>query len=237
MHACLYLLLRSPHPPLPRPERPRGLRARDRRQGERAGAAASRAAAAVVEGRGDRARDQHRPLSVGRGPLRAHARDLGGADRGAQPGLGVDEVAPPAARHRPLPGAERGRRLPGEPLDPDARRGGMARERAAHAAPAQAHRGGGGAARGRGARLGPGRAADAGDQRLAGAGRGDPPPVRRGGRVQRRRARPAPEGRGTGDLPRLAPRLPPRPAPALRGPLRAAAHSCRSASATGSRSG
>ena len=76
----------------------------------------------------------------------------------------------------------RGRRLPGEPLDPDARRDGLAGERAANAASAQADRGGGRAERGRDPRRGADRAADAGHQRLARAGRGDPAALRRGGR-------------------------------------------------------
>ena len=43
--------------------------------------AAHRARAAVVEGRAHRHGDEHRPVPVGRGPLQAHARDLGGAAR------------------------------------------------------------------------------------------------------------------------------------------------------------
>ena len=61
-----------------------------------------------------------------------------------------------------------------EPVDPDARREGVAGERAAHAAPARADGGGGRAQPGRHPDRRAGRAADARDQRLARAGRGDP---------------------------------------------------------------
>ena len=54
---------------------------RDRRQGQRARGAAGRARAAVVEGRDGGAGHEHRPVPVGRGPLQADARDLGGAAR------------------------------------------------------------------------------------------------------------------------------------------------------------
>ena len=100
MQPCLRLLLRPPHPQVPRLRRRPGLRARDRRQGQRAGGAARRAGAAVLEARARRARHQHRPVPVGRGPLQADARDLGGAARRGQPLLGADEVAAAAARPR-----------------------------------------------------------------------------------------------------------------------------------------
>ena len=83
-----------------------------------------------------------------------------------------------------------------QPLDPDARREGVAGQRAAHAPPAQAHRGGGGAQPGGHPHRRPDRAADAGHQRLAGAGRAHPRALRRGGRGQRRRDLPAPARRG-----------------------------------------
>ena len=55
------------------------LREGDHRQGQRARGAAEGAGAAVVAGRARRDGDEHRPVPVGRGPLQAHARDLGGA--------------------------------------------------------------------------------------------------------------------------------------------------------------
>ena len=70
------------------------------------------------------------------------------------------------------------------PVGADARREGLAGDRAAHAAPARAARGGGRAQPGRHPDRHPDRAADARDQRRAGAGRGD----RRAGR--RRPGRP-----------------------------------------------
>ncbi len=149
LHACLHLLLRPPDPHLPRPRRRPRLRARDRRQGERAGAARGRAAPAELEAGAGRLRDQHRSLPVGRGPLRADAADARGAARDRDAGIGAVEVAAAAARPRALPGARRGRRGQRQLLDPDAGGEGVARDRAAHAAPAQADGGGGGLQRGR----------------------------------------------------------------------------------------
>ena len=141
-HGASYLLLRPPHPHLPRPQRARGLRARDRGQGQPAGAAAGRARAAVVAGRARRARHQHRPLSVGRGPLPADPRRLGGDARLRQPVLGADQVAASAARPRPLRRACDADRVRRQPLDPDPRGAGLAGDRAPHATPAHADRGG-----------------------------------------------------------------------------------------------
>ena len=50
------------------------------------------------KGRARGARDQHRPVPVGRGALQADAGDLGGDARRGQPVLGADEVAAAAAR-------------------------------------------------------------------------------------------------------------------------------------------
>ena len=100
-------LLRSPDPHLPRLRRGPRLRARDRRQGQRPRDAASRAGAPVVEGRTRRARHEHRPLPVGRGPLQADGGHLAGAARRAQPVLDPHQVAVAAARHRAAEGAGR----------------------------------------------------------------------------------------------------------------------------------
>ena len=121
-------LLRSPHPHLPRLRRRPRLRARDRREGQRAGGAAHRAGAAVVEGRARGARDEHRSVPVGRGPLQADAGHLGGVPRLRQPLLGAHQVAAAAARpsaaardrrggadHRQPVGARRSTRRPGAP--------------------------------------------------------------------------------------------------------------------------
>ena len=59
-----------------------------------------RAGAAVVEARARGHGHQHRPLPVGRGPLPADAGDLGGAGRLGHAGVGADQVAAAAARHR-----------------------------------------------------------------------------------------------------------------------------------------
>ena len=116
MQPCVLILLRPPDPHLPRLQRGPRLREGDRRQGQRARGAARRAGAAVVEGRAHRDGDEHRPVPVGRGPLQAHARDLGGAARCGQPVLGADEVAAAAARPRPHEGDRRGHGHQREPL-------------------------------------------------------------------------------------------------------------------------
>ena len=98
--------------------------------------------AAVVEARAHRDGHEHRPVPVGRGALQADARDLGGAARRREPVLDPDEVA--AAAARPGPDA-RGRGAHGDqrvPVGADARREGVAGERAAHAASAGAAGGG-----------------------------------------------------------------------------------------------
>ena len=84
MHPCLCLLLRSPHPPLPRLRRRPRLRARDRRQGQHPRGPAGGAGAADLEAGAGRARDEHRPLPVGREPLPVHARGDRGAGGGAR---------------------------------------------------------------------------------------------------------------------------------------------------------
>ena len=94
-----------------------------------------------LEGRARGARHQHRPVSVGRGSLPADAGDLGGDARLRQSVLGADQVAAPAPRPRADArdlGADRVRR---QPLDPDPGGEGLACDRAAHAASAQADRG------------------------------------------------------------------------------------------------
>ena len=104
LQPCLCLLLRPADARVPRPRRGPRLREGDHRQGQRARGAAQGAGAAVVVGRARRDGHEHRPVPVGRGPLQAHARDLGGAARRRQPVLGPDEVAADAARPRPAAG-------------------------------------------------------------------------------------------------------------------------------------
>ena len=104
LHARLRVLLRPSDPHLPGHGRGAGLRARDRREGQRAGGPAARAGAAVVVGRARRDGDEHRPLSVGRVQVPADAGDLGGAARRGQPVLGADQVAARAARRRAAAG-------------------------------------------------------------------------------------------------------------------------------------
>ena len=97
---CVPVLLRPPHAQVPGLRRGPRLRARDRREGQRAGGRAGGAATAVVEGRARRDGDEHRSVPVGRVALQAHAGDLGGVSRRAQPVLDPHEVAAAAARHR-----------------------------------------------------------------------------------------------------------------------------------------
>ena len=149
------------------------------------GGRAGRAAQAVVEGRARRDGDEHRSVPVGRVALQAHAGDLGGVSRRAQPVLDPHEVAAAAARHRDPQGDRGGDGHPREPLDPDARREGVARDRAAHAAPASAARGGRRAQPRGDPDGGAHRAAHARHQRRARAGRAA---ARRGRRGRRDRA-------------------------------------------------
>ena len=100
--------------------------------------------------------------------------DLGGAARRGEPLLDPHEVAAAAARPRAADGDREAHRRQRQPLGPDARREGVAGERAAHAQPARAAGGGGGAQPGGHPHWHPDRAADAWDQRRPGAGRADP---------------------------------------------------------------
>ena len=105
---------------------------------------------------------------------------------------------------------------PRQPLDPNARREDLARDRAANASPAGAAGGRRRAEPRRDPERHPDRAADARRQRLAGAGRSNPGGRRRGRRDQNRRDRAPPSRRGRDDLVRLAARPPARPGRALR---------------------
>ena len=128
-------LLRSADAHLPRHGRRSRLRARDRRQGQRARGPARGARASIVEGRARRDGHEHRPVPVGREPLPAHARHLGGPARHRDAVLRPDEVAAAAPRSRPHAGDRAGHRHRGQPLGPDDRREGLAGERAAHPSP------------------------------------------------------------------------------------------------------
>jgi len=97
MLSCLYFLLRPAHPHLPRPERRPRLREGDRGEGQRPRGPAPRATPAVVGSRACRSGDQHGPLPVGRGPLQADARHLGGSGRERHAGVDPHEVAASAA--------------------------------------------------------------------------------------------------------------------------------------------
>src|SRR5258708_7350825 len=175
-----------------------------------------------VAGRARRARNQHRPLPVGRGTLQADAGDLGGAAGCPQPVLDPHQVAAAAARHRADEAAARaGWGVHRVPLGPDARREGMARNRAAHPQPASATRGGGGAEPGGNSHGGAPRPADARDQRRARPGGAAARSRRAGRRDEHRRHRPAPAGGGARRLHGLDASQAPRPRSALRGALQA----------------
>src|SRR5262249_16684044 len=85
-----------------------------------------------------RARDEHRPLPVGREPLPDDARDPRRAGGVPDPGLGPDQVAAGAARRRPVRAhdPQRPEGL-GQPLGADARRGRLAAHPAPHPPPAR----------------------------------------------------------------------------------------------------
>ncbi len=159
------------------------------------------AGAAVVAGRARRDGHEHRPVPVGRGALQAHAAGSGRRCATRANPCSVLTKSPLLLRDLPLL-QEMAERAAGErePLGPDARREGVAGQRAAHAASAGAAGGGRGAQpRGHPDR-GPRRAAHARDQRRPRAGRADPRARRRGGRDERRRHRAAPARRGARDL-------------------------------------
>ena len=198
-------LLRTAHARVPGPQRGRGLRARDHRQGQRAGGAAGGARAAVVEGRGGGAGHEHGPVPVGRGPLQADARHLGGDEGRGEPVLDPHQVAARAARSGPAEADRGGRRGERVPVGADARREGVARDRAAHPEPARAAGGRGGAQPRRHPDRDPDRAADARDQRRAGAGRADRRAGDGGGRRLHRRQHAVPARVRAGHLLRLAP--------------------------------
>ena len=138
-------LLRAADARVPGLQRGAGLRARDRRQGQRAGGAPGRARASVVGARVGGAGHEHRPVPVGRGPLQAHARDLGGVPGLREPVLDPDQVAAAAARSGPDEGDREGDGDQRLPVGADAGREGVAGDRAAHAAPTRAAGGRGGA--------------------------------------------------------------------------------------------
>ena len=102
-------------------------------------------------------------------------------------------------------------------------------DRAAHAAPAQAARGGRRAEPQRHPLRHPDRAADSRRERLAGAGRRDHRDRHRGRRHQHRRDRAAPARGGQGAVVRVAARAPARPDPAPTSGSTAAAPTCRPA--------
>ncbi len=135
-HACVYCFARPTHKYLDF-DAGRGLRAGDRRQGQRPRAAASRARAPVLGGRARRSGHQHRSLPVGGGPLPADARNLGGAARRRQPVLGPDQVAAAAARSAVDEGDRGPDGVQRRPVDPHRRREGVAGHRASHAEPAR----------------------------------------------------------------------------------------------------
>ena len=124
-------------------------------------------ARALVEARARGARDEHRPVPVGGGPLPADGGHLGGAARRGEPVLGADEVAAATAGSAADARNRAARELQRMPVDPDARRAGVAGHRAAYAEPS--------CAPGGGCRAQPGghpdgcadRAADAGNQRCS----------------------------------------------------------------------
>ena len=217
-HACVFCFAAHPH--VPRLQRGRGLREADRRQGQRARARAGRDAAAVVEARARRARDEHRPVPVGRRPLQAHA-GIWEAFRDSRTPCSVLTKSPLVTRDVALLKEMSDMGLFSAAFSvPDDRREGLARQRAAHAQPLRPARGRGRAQpqRDRGQRAR--RAAHARHQRRPAPGRADPRAGRGGRRRERQRHPPPPARRGQGHHDGLARVLPARPGPALRAPVR-----------------
>ena len=177
----------------------------DRRQGQRAGGGAGRADAAVVEAAST--------SRSGPTPIRTSG-SRGGT--GSMPGIweAMRDSRTPCSVLTKSPLLLRDVELfkqihevagfAAQPLDPDARGEGVARERAAHAAPAQADRGGRRAEQGGHTDGRPDRAADAGHQRRPEQVEGILELRRRRGRASNRRHRAAPARRGARHLLRLA---------------------------------
>ena len=216
---CVSLLLRPPDARVPGLQRGAGLRARDHRQGQRAGGAAGRAGAAVVgervalgtntdpyqwvEGRyklmrgiWEAFRDFKNPCSIlTKSPLLLRDLDL------------MKEIAKGHGDQR-------------VPVGAHARREGVAGDGAAHAASAGAAGGGGGAQPQRHPDRRADGAADARDQRRAGAGGEDRRAGDRGERDLHRRPDAVPARLGARHLLRVAARAPAGPGGALRAPVR-----------------
>ena len=128
-------LLRPADPQVPGLRRRPRLRARDRGQGQCAGAAAGGAGPAVLERGARGTRHEHRPVSVGRGAIQADAGDLGGPARCSQSLLGADEIAAAAAGSAADEGDRGAHRVQRRAVGSDDRREGVEGNRAAHAKP------------------------------------------------------------------------------------------------------
>ena len=167
LHACVRLLLRPPDPRVPGLDAGRDFEREIVVKVNVPEVLRAELGAHVVAGRPDRAGHEHGPVPVGRGPLQADARDLGGDARLPQPVLDPDQVAAGAARPGPAAGDRRGDGRQRVPVGADAGREGVAGDRAAHAEPEGAAGGGGGAQPRRHPDRRADRAADARRQRRA----------------------------------------------------------------------
>ena len=209
------------HPHVPRPQRrARTSSARSWSRSTCPELVRAELGAADVEGRARRARDQHRPVPVGRGPLPPDGGDLGGDARLRQPVLGADQVAAAVARPR----ADEARSPRGPSSSPTSRSRRWRRRPGGR--PSRTRR-----IRASGSRRSPSSTAPGsrpgvliaplipGVNDAPGPGRGAGRGGRGGGRRERRRRRPAPARRGARDLVRLAAPVPARPGAALRGAL------------------
>ncbi len=149
-HACTYCFARPTHEYLGLNGGGR-LRAAHRRQGQRRRAPRGRARAAELARRAHRDGHEHRSVPAGRGALPPHARHHRDAGARTQPVLDPLEVDDGRARSRRAAGRGRAHRRAHELLDRDARRGGLAHQRARHPAALAPGRGARAAERGRAA--------------------------------------------------------------------------------------
>src|SRR5829696_2344695 len=157
-----------------------GLRAQDRREGERARGAAAGAAAQELDRGACGDGHQYRSVSAVRGEVPADAGSDGGAAGLRQPVLGADQVAVAATRPGPVRGASRDGRVLGESVHRHAGRGGVAPQRARDAASQGAHGRGQAAGRRRDSLRDPHGADPARDLGLTRAAAGGGPGRRRG---------------------------------------------------------
>ncbi len=205
MQPRLRVLLRPADARLSRPRDRHGLRAQDRRQGERRGPAAGRAARAGLGGRPHRHGHQHRPLPARRGQVPPDEGDRGDPLGGSQPVQHPDQVDADPAGRRAVGRRVRAHGRHGELLRGHARPLRVVADRARHSPAGPPGRGPAATDRHGHPVRRPGGTGAAGPLGLRGPADGGGRGLRGGRGGVRLGRRAAPAGRGARSLPRLAP--------------------------------